>query len=159
VVSSVWKWSAPSLFNSTVHIVTGLTEDPDHDVWTTFDDHGRHAEKWAPLDGPSKRCTMLLYTRTDLLHGVHDLGCDAFKSHESKEAIVRIMNKCGYTNPGLPGKKNRNTKKSVVPTNKKMKCEDSPVTKKDLASAMASIKADLVKLTGLIEVLYDAERM
>ena len=69
------------------------------------------------------------------------------------------MNKCGYTNPGLPGKKNRNTKKSVVPTNKKMKCEDQPVTKKDLASAVASIKADLVKLTGLIEVLYDAEQM
>ena len=102
---------------------------------------------------------MLLYTRTDLLHGVHDLGCDAFKSQDSKEVIVRIMNRCGYTNPGLPEKKNRNTKKSVVPTSQKRKCEDSPVTKKDLASAMASIKADLVKLTGLIEVLYDAERM
>ncbi len=102
---------------------------------------------------------MLLYTRTDLLHGVHDLGCDAFKAHDSKEVIVRIMNKCGYTNPGMQGNEDRNTQRSVVPTSKKRKCEDSPVTKKDLASAMASIKSDLVKLKDMIQVLNDAERM
>ena len=151
--------AAPSLFNSTVHIVTGLNENADLDEWTTFDDHGRPAKQWAPLKGPSAGCTMLLYTRTDLLHGVHDLGCDAFKSEDSKKMIVRIMNKCGKTNPGMPEKEDRTTQKSVVPTSKKMKCEDSPVTKKDLASAMASIKSDLVKLRDLIEVLYDAKRM
>ena len=41
--------AAPSLFNSTVHIVTGLNENADLDEWTTFDDHGRPAKKWAPL--------------------------------------------------------------------------------------------------------------
>ncbi len=84
---------------------------------------------------------------------------DAFKAQDSKEVIVRIMNKCGYTNPGMPEKEDRNTQKSVVPTSKKRKCENSPVTKKDLASAMASIKSDLVELKNLIEVLSDAERM
>ncbi len=34
------------------------------DVWTTFDDHGRHVEIWKPWKD-SSRCYMVVYTRVD----------------------------------------------------------------------------------------------
>ncbi len=89
---------------------------------------------------------MVMHTHTDLLH---DLGW-AFKSHDSKEVIVRIMNKCGYTNPGLPlgnvvstGQKRKHTKNLHAGT---LSEESSSVTKHDLACAVASIKSELDKL-------------
>jgi hypothetical protein len=64
------------------HIVTDLNENPDLDKWTTFDDHGRHAKKWTPVEhGTSAGCSMLLFSRIDLLYGLHDLGTP-FKSQD-----------------------------------------------------------------------------
>ncbi len=134
----------------TVHIVTGLNENADLEEWTTFDDHGRPAKKWAPLDGPSAGCSMLLYTRTDLLDGLTDLGC-AFKSQDSKDVLVRIMQKCEYTNPGIP-------RGGAVDSSQKKKRKRG--LKKDLASAVvmkkdlvASIKSDFTKLQNKIDQL------
>ncbi len=92
------------------------------------------------------RKILVMYTRTDLLH---DPGC-AFKSHESKEVVVRIMNKCGNTNPGLPrggvvstGHKRKRTRNLHAGTSSE---ESSSATKRDLACAVASIKSELDKL-------------
>ena len=124
----------------TVHIVTGLNENADLDEWMTFDDHGRKFKKWAPLDGPSAGCSMLLLSRTDLLHGLHDLGTP-FKSQESKEVIVRIMDACGYDKPGMP----REVAVTIRPKRKH--------GNKDLSRAVKWIKADLVKLMNKIDKL------
>ncbi len=90
--------TTPSLLTSTVHVATGIHAISDFDEWTTLDDHGRPVKKWTPLEA-SAGCYMVMYTRTDKLD--NDPGY-AFKSPESKEVIVRIMNKCGNNNPGLP---------------------------------------------------------
>ena len=132
--------TTPSLLTSTVHVSIG-----DKDEWTTFDDHGRPVKKWTPSQ-PSTGCYMVMYTRTDVLH---DHGC-AFKSPESKEVIVRIINKCDYTNSGLlrggvvsTGHKRKYTRNLHAGTSPE---ESSSVTKRDLACAVASIKLELDKL-------------
>jgi len=66
------------------------------DVWSTFDDHGRHVEAWKPWIR-SSRCYMVVYTRVDAFSA--QFPPIAFHTQESKTRIVRILNKC--ENPNL----------------------------------------------------------
>jgi hypothetical protein len=65
------------------------------DVWSTFDDHGRHVEAWKPWTR-SSRCYMVVYTRVDAFSA--QFPPIAFHTYESKTRIVYILNECEKLN-------------------------------------------------------------
>ena len=67
------------------------------DVWSTFDDHGRHVEAWKPWIR-SSRCYMVVYTRVDAFSV--QFPPIAFHTQESKTRIVYILNECEKLNLG-----------------------------------------------------------